>query len=224
VALPETRFIPDDELEVRALRLLREHEQKKGNVTSLPVPVETIVSATLGLAIEWTDEFDRWEPVGETVLACIDQHHRSQPTVFMNARHLDHFETYFGTEQYSLGHESAHWILHLDRGVIAEQLSFDGMDVAEPAAPVLCRQVGAHERREIQAEKFASFLLLPEQLVRGAIAGLNLTRPTVFAELARECGVSKTALRKRLVQLGAIVVGPAGQIAVPQPSTRGTLI
>jgi hypothetical protein len=221
MVLPPVDWISDDVLEMRALKLLVEHEQRKGKILSLPVPVEKIVSATLGLAIEWTDDFDRWESDGGTVLACIDPSCRAEPTVFMNARHQQHFETYFGTEAFSLAHEGAHWDLHLHRGAVAQQLSFDPITVAPP---VLCRQLGSHDRREIQAEKFAAYLLLPEHLVRPTIVGLDLARRSVFAGLARRCGVSKTALRKRLVQLDAIVVGPENQIAMPKPAARGSMI
>src|SRR5690242_20108395 len=119
MTLPPADWISDGALEMRALGLLHEHEQRKGKkISSLPVPIENIVSATLGLAIEWTDDFDRWEAPGDKVLACVDPYFRAEPTVFMNARHRAHFETYFGTEQYSFAHEGGHWVLHLHRGAI----------------------------------------------------------------------------------------------------------
>lgn len=223
MALPRAEFIPDGVLEARALRLLHEHETQKGKITTLPVPVEKIVSATLGLAIEYTDEFDAWESPGDTVLACVDPSYRGRPTVLMNMRHAAHFERYFGTEQFSLAHEGGHWVLHFHRGTVPNQLTLDGVGQESPAGPVLCRELGTRDSREFQAERFAAYLLLPEHLLRLAIAGLDLTRPSVMTALARDSGVSKSAMCKRLAQLGLIVLGPQGQVVLPTPWTGAML-
>ncbi len=68
------------------------------------------------------------------------------------------------------------------------------------------------DRRELQAERFGAFVLLPEHLLRPMLAGLDLSQWTVVAELGRDCGVSKTAIRRTLEQLGELLVGPNGQL------------
>ena len=89
--------------------------------------------------------------------------------------------------------------------------------------PVLCRKLGDADRREFQAERFAAYLLLPEYLLRPRLEGLDLGRKSVLDDLARQCGVSRIAMRKRLHQLGAIVLGPNAVVAVPS-RPFGTLV
>ncbi len=210
MALPPVEFIPDAALERRALALLTEHEARTSKAVSLPVPVERIIERTLGLRVQWVE---LEEPKGEIILARVHPNVDGHPTVQMNERRQQHFESYFGTEAFSFGHEAGHWVLHYDRGR-STQSAFAGFFDEEEGC-VLCRQLGDADRKEIQAERFAAFLLLPEHLLRPRLVGLDLTRRSVLSDLARDCGVSKTALRKRLQQLGLIVVGPDGAVAVP---------
>jgi hypothetical protein len=211
VVLPPAEFIPDAVLEREALRVLHSHEREFGLVR-LPVPIEQIVEFTLKLQLVWLEIDDTPE---SGVLARLDPDYLGWPTIQMNLRHQKHFAEYFGTEQYSLAHECGHWVCHYGWGR-GEQYALEGFFDFAPDQRVLCRRLSSGDRRELQAERFASFLLLPEHLLRPRLAGLDFSRPLVVAMLARECGVSKTAMRKRLQALGVLVVGPDGQLAVPR--------
>jgi hypothetical protein len=212
---PAVEFLPDAVIERRALAILREHEERAGKTVTIPIPIERILEKTLQLRLCWREI---GEASNDIILARIDPSDDGYPTVQLNQRRLSHFETFFGTEQYSMAHEAGHWVLHLDRGR-SSQLALFGLDGQDT---VLCRRLSDHDRRELQAERFAAFLLLPEHLVRPLLSGRDLSRPSVIAELARFCHVSKTAMRKRLESLGEILVGPDGQIAVParRPHTQ----
>jgi hypothetical protein len=219
--IPPTSFVPDAEIERKSLSLLREHEGRIGARVQLPVPIDDIIEKTLGLHVTW---LEIEEDANEIILARIDPSFHGHPTVQMNERRLNHFEAYFGTEAYSKAHEAGHWVLHLGRGQ-STQLSLGGSFSWELKGRLLCRRLDNQDRREFQAERFAAFLLLPEHLLRPAIHRLYLTRWSVINELALHCGVSKTAMRKRLEQIGEILVGPEGQLAVPsKTSSEGGFI
>lgn len=216
MTLPSPGFIPDAVLEQRALDLLREHERRTGAPASLPVPIDAIVERTLGLRVVWL-------PIeqlpGEIILARIDPDYRGHPTIQMNENRVSHFEEYFGTEQFSLAHEAGHWVLHYGRGR-GRQLGLLP-DTAEQAdTVVLCRRMSDGDRRELQADRFAAYLLLPEHLVLPVADRYDLVRWSGVARLARDCGVSKRAMARRLDCLGMIRLGSDGDLLPCARSVR----
>lgn len=218
--LPSPEFIPDAALERRALRLLREHEEICGEQIRLPVPVDLIVQRTLKLNVTWV-EIE--EPAGEIILARLTPDYLGKPTIQMNQRRLAHFDEYFGTEAYSLAHEGGHWIFHYNRGG-STQPPIPGLLDPSDDTPFLCRRLTAADRREIQAERFAAYLLMPDHLVTPLLSGWDLTRWTAIAELSRTCGVSKRAFVRRLEQLGRIQRTPGDQLVSPEPAQDGPLL
>lgn len=209
--LPSPEFIPDAVLEQRSINLLREHEQRKRCRASLPVPIEAIVEHTLGLRVVW---LPIEEDPGEIILARIDPDYLGHPTIQMNENRAAHFEQFFGTEQFSLAHEAGHWVLHYGRGR-GRQLGLLPEAVESDGSPVLCRRMSDADRREIQADRFAAYLLLPEHLVRPAGDHHDLSRWSGVARFARDCGVSKRAMARRLDSLGLIRLGPGGELLAP---------
>jgi IrrE N-terminal-like domain len=206
--LPAPEFIPDAVLEQRAIDLLREHERRKRTCVSLPVPIESIVEHTLGLRVVW---LPIEEQPGEIILARIDPDYLGHPTIQMNENRTAHFEEFFGTEQFSLGHEVGHWLLHYGRG-LGRQLALLPGTTDGASAVVLCRRMRDCDRRELQADRFAAYLLLPEYLLRSVVGGYDLARWAGIAALARDCGVSKRAMVRRLDGLGLICLGPTGEL------------
>lgn len=207
MSLPAPDFVPDEVLARRALALLREHERHSGERVSLPVPVELIIERTLQLRIV---PVDIEETDGEVILARITPDYLGHPTIQLNERRMQHFEEYFGTEAFSLGHEAGHWVLHYDRGR-SDQPSLPGLldgDLAPP--PVLCRRLTSADRREFQAERFAAYLLMPEHLMTDLVGGRKLDAVGEIRDLARQCGVSRRAFIRRLEELGCIRPSPGG--------------
>ncbi len=208
MSLPSPEFIPDSVLEQRALDLLREHERRKGSSVALPVPIESIIEHTLGLRVVWLPIEER---PGEIILARIDPDYLGLPTIQMNENRAAHFEEFFGTEQFSLAHEVGHWILHYGRGH-GRQLALLPETNEQTNGPLLCRRVSDGDRRELQADRFAAFLLLPEYLLRRVADPYALVRWAGVTALARHCGVSKRAMVRRLEGLGLIALGPTGEL------------
>lgn len=148
--------------EAEAAHVLAAYIRRCGWTPALPVPVETIIERCYGLSILW-EPLD--ELAGETILGALMPESR---TIRLNELHLDLFERWVGPETFTLAHELGHWI-------------YDAVDPNQgrlfdaSGEPVFCR---APERpqgssggalREINANKFASCLVLPEDLLREAV-------------------------------------------------------
>jgi len=120
--------------------------------------------------------------------------------IVLNSRHQDMFDRWVGPERFTLAHELAHWIYDAEN---PDQLTLD----LQQAQPVYCyhregRPLEDDLRvRELNANKLAANLLLPEHLVRQADLDWVLRE---FRSVAALWGVSRTTLRIRLETLGLI--------------------
>ena len=129
---------------------------------TLPVPIELIIERTYGLEILWT-ELD--EPPDTVILGALSP---SDRRIILNARHEDFFGQWLGPERFTLAHELAHWIYDAEN---PDQLALD-FD-AQPAEQFCYHRESpglseALRIREVNANKLAAHLLLPEYLVRRA--------------------------------------------------------
>jgi hypothetical protein len=76
------------------------------------------------------------------------------------------------------------------------------------------------ERRAV--DHYAAVLLMPEDLIRTAISGRDLTSRATHTYLAREFEVSVTAMRIRLEELGLIpAVDHSGGVILTDPANEG---
>lgn len=184
---------PDYQHALTASKVLRRHASRTGAPVTLPIPIELIVEQTYELEI-LSEDIE--EPPGIVVLGALAPRDRR---IVLNERHEALFEQYMGPERFTLGHELAHWIYDADNPA---QLAFD---LGEEATERYCYHrdsPGLSEDlriRELNANKLAAHLLLPEDLVRRADIG------TVLRDLpgtANRWGVSSTTLRIRLQELG----------------------
>jgi Zn-dependent peptidase ImmA (M78 family) len=189
-------FIPDETIERKTLVLLAGLENEYGKVNHPPIPIDKIVERYLDLCIDW-DIIDDTDD--EMILGCLQPDTKK---ILMNERHRDHFEEYIGTEAFTKAHEVGHWELHIAKEGDVTQLA---LPVFSSADPCLCRQQRS-DPREIQAEKYAAYLLMPKTLIMESIQGQDLTRwPNLYA-LKDTYGVTITALTKRLSGLGLIYI------------------
>jgi IrrE N-terminal-like domain len=181
--------------EAKAAEILGRHVRSTGIAVSFPVPIEMIVTKTFDLEIEWrTIE----EPEGSTILGALAPNdHR----IFLNERHLEMFESWVGPERFTLAHELAHWVYDADS---PDQLLLP----LDSSAPLFCYHRESSTAlsddvaiREVNANKLAASLLLPEFLVRQAALPGLLADTRRFAA---EWGVSRTTLLIRLETLGLI--------------------
>lgn len=190
---PQVSFIPKARLEALANSLLARYGREIEPIFGPPVPVEKIADFLLELNLEWLEIPDT---EAEPILAYLDPRSR---TIRLNERRLAHFEQYPGTYQYTLAHEIGHYQLHL-------------LGDRSGQAYVYRYQQQRKDRREWQAERFASYLLLPESLLLPAIEGVNLDRWPALYRLRDQFQVSITALRIRLEELGCLIVTPEGRL------------
>lgn len=181
---------------VLADHLIRKHEVTTGQPVVLPVPIDMIVELTYGLTVLY--EKIPEEP-GRMILGALFPAERH---IVMNSRHLDLFHQVIGPERFTLAHELGHWLYDADD---PDQLAFD-LDGGEPTEQY-CYHRGNSELpddlriREVNANKLASHLLMPEHLLKGADTNEVMAD---FRGTAAAWGVSKQALQIRLETLGLI--------------------
>ena len=186
---------PSKQHEAMASKILARHSSVAGVSIALPIPIEQIVETTYQLEILWDDIL---EPPGSIILGALAPRDRR---IVLNSRHQELFEEYMGPERFTLAHELAHWIYDADD---PNQLFFDfGEEVEE----TFCYERGSARLseesriREINANKLAAHLLLPEELVLRANVQEVLGD---LANAARNWGVSRKTLEIRLQELGVI--------------------
>lgn len=185
----------DDHHRVAAAATLDKHARRTGRPISLPVPIELIIESTYGLEV-LVDTID--EPPDTMILGMLVP---QQMRIVLNERHAEMFNAWVGPERFTLAHELAHWIYDAES---PNQLSMDFEAAAEEQfcyhrdAPGLPDDL---RLREVNANKLASHLLMPEHLMRATDIEMVLGD---FRGVARRWGVSQQALRIRLEGLGLI--------------------
>jgi Zn-dependent peptidase ImmA (M78 family) len=181
-----------DRHEKVATGILLRHSQITGNTPTLPTPIEMIIEQTYGLEVvyEFIDEPGDSMIVG----ALVPQNRR----IILNTAHEDLLGEVIGPERFTLGHELAHWVYDAEN---PDQMALD----IDEQSQIFCydrKSQGLSETsriREINANKLAAALLLPESLVRGA--DIEPTDAEI-RRLAHEWGVSGQTLTIRLNELG----------------------
>ncbi|MHB8112407.1 MAG: ImmA/IrrE family metallo-endopeptidase [Bellilinea sp.] len=200
--IKDKQYILDSEIESKAYAMLGGFESQYGKVTKPPIPIDRIIESYLDIWIDWDDIKDTDE---ERILGFLNPNTKK---ICMNERHRNHFEEYIGTEAYTKAHEVGHWDLHVTKKNEAVQLplltSSDGITY-------LCRQQKL-DKREIQAEKYAAYLLMPHHLLMNAIESVDLTKWRELYALKNSFGVTITAFTKRLRGLKLIYVRDDGMI------------
>lgn len=180
---------------VVAGNVLLRHASNVGAPAVLPVPIEMIIEKTYRLEV-LTDEIP--EPPGVIILGALAPRVRR---IVLNSRHETMFAQWIGPERFTLAHELAHWIYDADN---PDQFS---LDLDGQPEQLYCyhrkspRLAEDQRIRELNANKLAAHLLLPEDLVRAASLDMVLADPR---RAATKWQVSQTMLRIRLQELGLI--------------------
>jgi len=159
---PKLRFLTDQEFEDAAALLLAEYGTKRGQVTAPPIPVDEIVELYLELALELIDS---------RKLFGVDDVHGA---LWVNERRVGidqrldpaRYPTMLARYRFTLAHETGHWRLH--RQLFqrkANQLTLLPESVERPE--YICRS-SSTEPIEYQANRFASCLLMPREMLKRA--------------------------------------------------------
>lgn len=180
---------------LKATEILTRHARKAATTIALPVPIDMIIEQTFGLQILWDDIS---ESPGIRILGALNTKER---LILLNSRHQHLFDEFIGPERFTLAHELAHWVYDADDPA---QLAMDLGELLEEqyCYPGESHALSENDRiREVNANKLAAHLLLPENLVRQA-ATAEVLRDVATA--ARKWGVSQTTLRIRLQGMGLL--------------------
>lgn len=212
-------FLADRQLESASTELLRKYAKWKGAPPRPPIPVDDIVEGLLGLSLSMGDlraRLGKDDVLGATWL--------EEGHVMLDAS----LEGNEGRLSFTLAHETGHWVLH--RPIIEMEKVTVPLFAREPtgkATPAIVCRDGQRDPAEIQADRFAAYLLMPASDVRAAaklVAGdpLSIDRleerrksgdvPRELKALASELierhgfsNVSSQAMQIRLVTLKLVV-------------------
>ena len=154
VSMKNVRWIHDDVIEKRSWELVCDYSRvEKWNIVA-PIPVETIAEVYLGYQISITDEGIFSDP---TVLGGIIF---EENTIQVNGA----IENQEGRYNFTVAHELGHHSLH-KKWLYAQRDQQSLFEHAETPS-ILCREEGLKPRGELQANRFAAALLMPEHLVK----------------------------------------------------------
>lgn len=192
------KFIADAQIEARAATIWRQH--------------------SLAVNFDVEDLLDRlelgtlWEELEHEVLGLLIP---SQRLVVINQGRRDDFERNQGLYRFTVGHEIGHWVMHCEDDRAGSMQLIEG-------ERTWCRQ-GSRDPREIQAEKFASFLLAPTDALKAWIPKEAWSGwPTVY-KLAGSFGMSATAMIVRMEQAQFAHRDQAGIPRSGRPRQHGQL-
>lgn len=196
-------FIPERRIEARASELWRRHGLEPNFDT------ERLLDA-LKLDLLW-DQL----PGGVLGALQAEQH-----LVILNQGRLPEFDAMPGLERFTIAHEVGHAVLHADDAWVGVLPLMEG-------GRTWCR-TNSVEPPEFQANRFASYLLVPRDRLLPVLPATSWGGWPVVYQLAETFGVTPTAMRVRLElgghahreEDGTPVSGPAstptaGQVSLP---------
>lgn len=197
----ELRWLQPGYIEEKAQRRLAAYERQYGKIVKPPIPVNHLVEAHLGLVIDWGSIQER---AGETILAYLEPADRR---IRMNEARRSHFDRFFGTEHFTLGHEVGHWDLHVVETDVVQLSLLD----EDRTGRFICRGNQSNSL-EWQANRYAAALLMPETMIQEYAEMVDLfSWPDLYC-LKDLFSVTITALTRRLRELGMVYVSPANEL------------
>lgn len=198
-------YLKKEQIESATLELLHAYGKRFKPVTA-PVPVDEILECHLGLSLELGDL--------KTVLGVSDALGATwikAKRVMIDAQ-LDPTENpdKEGRYRFTVAHEIGHWQLHRIYFEM-EGLQSSFLSKGKPTPSIVCRSSNA-EPMEVQANLFASFLLMPTHLVEavwleehGSSTAVSAAGATdVVRRMATRMKTSNQAMQIRLSDLRLI--------------------
>lgn len=190
---PQIEYLVEAQIEHIANTLLDRYECQEGVISAPPIPIEFIVEDYLGYEIKW-DNFQE-----DNTLAFIDPNNK---VICFNLSRSDYFDR-IGPE-YTMAHEIGHFQLgHFEE---AQKQLLLGLEDQPPLLLHREDKKSPYNRHEIQAEYFASCLLMPRKFIIDETKNYDLLKWNSIYTLAERYNVSVTAMKKRLENLKLIYV------------------
>src|SRR3954466_321652 len=163
-------YVPDEAIERDAQALLAEYAHARGVAIEAPIAIDDIIEKHLKIGIEFDDTHRlfgvRRSGIGfdPAVLGAI--FFEQKRIVSDESLDPDENPAKEGRYRYTAAHEVGHWRLHRDLfGKDRAQTSM--LDTNAPPS-VICRSSQAKARIELQADLYASCVLMPRKLVFAA--------------------------------------------------------
>lgn len=186
------RYIPDSEIEAKANDILKRMQATPKYVPKWPFDA-TRVADFLDIAV-WRESI----PADEqgSIAALIFPLKRQ---IVLNE---DIPELLEGFGESTLAHEIGHWELHINQQAVGEfkERLEQGREI--DMQPFLCRAVSSQlQKMEWQAQRFASYLLMPQYILEEMQIGKDLTKWSHLYAMAKDLGVTISNLTNRLKQL-----------------------
>ena len=152
-------FIPAAKIEEEAMSVLTAYAQKYKEPITAPVPIEEILDCLYDVTIEAADLRAKYH--SDDVLAEFLVGRNRKVILIDQTIHPEFNADMEGRYRFTLGHETGHWILHqhLLTSVNTDNL-FD-----EELKPVSVYRTSCKEPKEIQADMFSGYILMPKNLI-----------------------------------------------------------
>lgn len=169
----------------------------KSGITEIipPVQVDKILELYLNLNVLWENFNDA------SILAGLIPHEK---TVVLNDDLREEFNKNKGRENFTKAHEIGHWILHVDYSVV----NINPLPGFTRPYEIICR-INSQDWDEKNADKFASCLLMPKDLIVKEDTEFNNWND--ICNMAKKFNVSATAMKIRLENLGYLFIDDNGK-------------
>jgi hypothetical protein len=163
-------YVPDEVIEKDTEVLLADYARARGVAIEPPIPIDDIIEKHLKLGIEFDDTHRLFNVprsgIGfdPDILGAIffDQ----KQIVIDESLDPDSNPAKEGRYRYTAAHEVGHWQLH--RALFGKDPAQTSLFETNAAPSVVCRSSQAKARIELQADLYASCLLMPRKLVFAA--------------------------------------------------------
>jgi len=188
------RFIPKQEIEVKATNIIQNMQQVSTCLLKWPLDASR-VAEFLGLDVVWDSiPDDRDGTIAARILPL-------ERLIEINDK-IPKLRGGFGES--TIAHEIGHWVLHINPEAVEQLLELQQKGHFVRVEPLLCRNETHLSAIEWQAQYFASCLLMPQYKLEEIREGRDLTKWRHLYEMAKELGVTISNLIHRLKDLGWI--------------------
>lgn len=171
----EVKFLPEVHIERAANELIIGYGRKYGDIAAPPVPVEEMLECYLDLSLGFDDLPRLFNEPGILGATWIEE---KRVLVDQSLDPAEHPHV-LGRYRFTVAHEVGHWSLHRQQLARARSTPLLG---GKPEPSIICRATAKKPPVEWQADCFAGYLLMPEDIVRRLWAQTNGSPAPYVAE------------------------------------------